>query len=57
MCQLNCNKECDGCGECKEVEPIMYDCYDVPIFESDYYWDIGDTVLSEESLEQFKKRA
>ena len=46
-------KECDGCGECQEEKTVMYDLWNEPIYEGDYYYVIDGQTVSEESLDAF----
>lgn len=53
----NCSKECDGCGECQEQQPVMYDEYNEPIYEGDPYWVLGGLIYSEKTLNEFRELA
>lgn len=57
MLCVNELKECDGCMACKENEPILIDAFGDEIYEGDAYYEIGDLILSEESIKQYRSLA
>ena len=50
-------KECDGCMRCQEPEVILKSDDGEPIYAGDTYYDIDGMIITEEELEQYRKKA
>ena len=55
-CEKSSRDECIGCGSC-ETRPVLYDDYDVPIYNGEKYYDFGISIISTKSLDRFVRTA